>query len=125
MGTIRNSRMSITLLSECSHVNLTSFVRNGFDPNEVAPQNFTDYELGRSSPFQDIPLHENATFVIYDDEEWIISSHYRLEYRDYKVVPGTDYVNWVPVPFLADNLNRSFLIDNVTASSSLILILNR
>jgi hypothetical protein len=44
MGTLRNSRMSLTALAECSHVNASSFIRRGFNP--LINTSFNAYEFG-------------------------------------------------------------------------------
>ena len=77
--------MSLTLLEECSHINAFKLMKNGYDPNPIASQNYTDYLLDPSSSVTIDSTHPNAIFIVYIDKQWL-SGAYRLDYVDYKAV---------------------------------------
>lgn len=122
MGTIRRSRVSFTILEECSHVNASKLIKSGYDASAVTPQSYTDYLFGPCPPL-DQGVHQNATFIVYGDEQLTFSGHYRLDNRLFPTPQGSDF--WSPASFLINTLNQSFLLDNETSSSSLMLLFNR
>lgn len=119
-GTLRNSTLSVTYLTECSHVNASAFLGNGRIPNPGINGNFTSYLFGTRDDFLTIPAFANATAVVYDEEPVLIDSNYRLERVQF---PGQE---WIPPEFLKSALDIPFMMSNSTqrANSTLNLLFN-
>lgn len=118
-GVLGKSRLSVTILAECSHVDNSNFIARGYNPGLNA--SFTAYQYGVDPAYEGIPFLQNATTIIYDDEFFMVSD-YVLQYEPYNV-PG-NLTTWKPVPFLSDNLDSPFAMENTSASSSLMLLFN-
>lgn len=120
MGTIRKSRMSLTVMAECSHVSNIGFTQRGYNP--IIMTNFTAYQFGVDPGYANDPTFLNATVLAYDDEHAILSN-YDVEFESFNV--WENLYNWVPPLFLANSLNASYLNEEESGSSSLNLIFNR
>ena len=61
LGTLRKSRMSITAIAECSHVNNSAFTKKSYDPN--FNDSYIAYQFGTSDIYSYMPEFQNATVV--------------------------------------------------------------
>lgn len=119
LGTLRNSPMSLTLMTECSHVNNTEFIRR------VKKQYY--YEFGELTDQKGLELG-NISFFVFEHES-VTDAGYRLG-NIRSIEPWTNreaqkWSNWNPSPFLEKKRNSPFATDNTTASSSITLLFNR
>jgi hypothetical protein len=117
LGTLRNSPMSLSFMTECSHVNNTDFIRR------VKKEDH--YEFGELTDQKGLGLG-NTSFIVFENEP-VMNTGYRLEYI-WSI--GTNEEahsesNWNPSPFLAKKRNSPFATDNTTAPSSITLLFNR
>ena len=128
LGTTRNSKLAVTYVSECSHVdtvgpnaNLSAvYVRNFtfLDPPNIAVVNesFYGYKLGNTSFEPD-----GFTHIVWNSDS--TSGAYSTDFWTY---PSTNNPpEWIPLPFLTDHLNTSNALDNITGTQWVTLIYNR
>jgi hypothetical protein len=117
LGTTRKSSLSITYISECSHINNTALERHN---ETVSSSGYTVFEWGPYSVYDSDPLYQNATLVVFDEEAW--AEAYLVNTCTYPDSSG----GWTPAPFLTARLNDSYInINNHTGPSQLTLIANR
>lgn len=123
-GTLRDSPLSVTYLSECSHINASAFLGNGRIPNPGINGSFTSYLFGTRDDFLTTPIFANATAVVYDEELVLLDTSYRLENVFYP--PGGSGSKWIPPEFLKSALDSPFMMSNSTqrANSTLNLLFN-
>ena len=112
MGTLRDSPMDLTVTVECSHLNNSPFLESS--------KNKLFLRLGSLTPDADADI-ENVTIILLDPSNDYFGSVYNIKYFSYNLPNMT----WQAPEFLLKNLDSPFATgDNITASSTLTLILN-
>ena len=136
LGTTRKSKLAVTYVSECSHIDTNGFASDASLitlnlTNRTWPgQNITTvnesyyaYDLGKADTFPT----KNVTNIIWASEA--ASQSYSLAYWTYPSGNGSFNENGTseldPHSFLKVQLNDSNSLDNKTGSQSLTLISNR
>lgn len=109
MGTLRKSPMSLTIMTECSHLNNTEFIEQG--------KSTAVYHLGTVTP-----EFENITLITF--ESWKVEPQ-----KGYKVISfpynnNTELDYWQPPEFLLKQLASPFATDNISSPSTMTLIFN-
>ena len=119
LGTLRHSPMSLTLMTECSHVNNTDFVKR--------VSKSYHYDFGKVEAVA--AGSDNTSLVVFDLEleAELLNAGYRPQYIQSVGTNEEDQIwnTWDPVPFLAEKRDAPFLTENTTAPSSLTIIFNR
>ena len=128
LGTTRKSRLAVTYVSECSHINDRGLIRTipkiRWPTNITAVnESFYGFDLGRSSTNN----YNNFTVLIWGSDAF--STSYSLRFWTYPF-QGANFNHpslgeWAPVPFLRARLNESNQLDNNTGTQTLTLVFNR
>jgi hypothetical protein len=128
LGTTRKSKLAVTYVSECSHVdtvgsrsddNLSTLITENAtfpDPPNIKTVNesFYGFYLGNTNT----PI-DNFTRIVWNSDSF--SGAYSMDFWTYPSSP----TEWTPLAFLTDRLNKSNALDNRTGSQSVTLIFNR
>ena len=101
--------MSLTVMTECSHLNNSEFIEQG--------KGHAFYRLGGFSQ------SENITLIIFDCWKSELPKGYRFVYFSYN--NNTNLDSWgQPLEFFLENLASPFATDDISAPSSLTVIFN-
>jgi hypothetical protein len=123
LGTTRESRLALTFVSECSHVNTTSFITsNTTQAFSNGSSLFVSYNFGPTAIYSGFPPEmRNTSFIVFADDA--VSLSYKFESISW-LGPKYDSI-WRPVPFLTAKLNTPNQLDKVNGTQQLTLLLNR
>jgi hypothetical protein len=126
--THRDSKLAVTFISECSHINATT----RFKTVPVLGQQTYLYDFGTVNipgfdtlvnfSFPGIQDEINATFTVLDGERY--SDDYKISTRRFSS-SESDSVGWIPADFLLSSLNSSSFIHQEPGPHALTLIANR
>ena len=127
LGTTRKSRLAVTYISECSHIDDTGLysieVDNVTFPTNIKAINesYYGYDLGNTTTN---PVN-NFTILIWGSDAFAQS--YTLRFWTYPMqgMNFSDTGEWTPVSFLTAPLNGSNQLDNKQGSQTLTLVFNR
>ena len=127
LGTARKSRLAVTYISECSHIDDTElYVTNAtnikFMTNITAiNESYYGYKLGYTTTNP----NPNFTVQIWGSDAYAQS--YSLRFWTYPM-QGTNFSDtseWIPVSFLTTRLNGSNQLDDKEGSQTVTLVFNR
>ena len=140
MGTTRNSRLALTYVMECSHIDVPLLTQNTtLGGEEIYVFNFGStlslVQSELSNPllptavepeFQSLAkAFPNSTWIVYDAEKF--SRAYLTEFVTYPI-PGADYsykTIWNPAQFLTAQLNSSTPNSSIAGAQILTIVGNR
>jgi hypothetical protein len=123
LGTTRKSRLALTFVSECSHVDTTPFKTvNTSHAFENGSSLFASYNFGPASTYSGFPPEmQNTSFIVFANDAVALSYKFQILSS---LGPKYDSF-WRPLPFLTAKLNTPTNLDNINGTQQLTLLINR